>query len=237
MEAGARDVLSLDDELNIGAIAELDPVVRAREYERVIGVEVPADAIAEDHAFWREVRAGSKRLVVWASGTNAKDRSGLLAVASEVAPSRPLSVIDVSRIPHTRPIVSVGSLSAEFLRGASLQNVEISVQQRELYREQWRTLAGEMQDLRILVDDELVSTEVSIFDALILETLGEGAWKSTLWVATDVLNYFYDSGLYQVDLELIVTRLGELIDGGLVVQQGGADDTLDARTLIRRHRT
>lgn len=237
MDAGVRDVLALDDELNIGSIAELDPVVRAREYERVIGIEVPADSIAEDRAFWREVREGSTRLLVWASDTNANDRSGLLALASAVAPSRELSVIDVSRIPHTRPIVSVGSLSAEFLGGASLQEVELGVQQRELYAEQWRTLTGEMKDLRILVDGELVSAEVAVFDALILDTLGEGAWKSILWVATDVLNYFYDRGVFQVGYELIVTRIVELMDAGLVARRGLPDDVLDAKTLIRRHRT
>jgi Protein of unknown function/Domain of unknown function (DUF1835) len=239
-DAGRNDeVLFFRDDLSCGPIDTVDLAGRVAWWSRYYGDDWETE-VAPLKAFWDRVATTDDRLVVWFGRHSALELAFFLAWADRLD-ERSYSIIDVTgvQVPSTdgssvlRPSRSCVSIMPPYhLRSLLGRERQVTAQQAEEAREQWRRLKAENAPFRIVTPGGLVSAPLDHFDPLLMERV-TGEWRKVARVVGDTMEY--NSEPYsQVGDIMLLARVMALIGEGKLLAEGDPWDMHSCRVRLPR---
>ena len=156
---------------------------------------------------------------------------------------RPYSIIDVTglRLPSNRPDGSralsqptpaVSIMPPYQLRSLFGSEGQVTAQQAEKARRQWRQLREENAPFRVVTPAGLTSAPVDHFDSLLLERVTT-EWRKVARVIGDAMGLNSEPYLQTGDI-MLLSRVIALIDAGKLLAEGDPWDMHSCRVRLAR---
>jgi hypothetical protein len=233
-----EEVLFFRDDLSCGPIDSEDLAARVTWWTQFHG-DWETEA-APLKAFWDRVATTDDRLVVWFSRRSALELAFFLAWADRLE-ERPYSIIDVTglRLPSHRPDGSptlspptpaVSVLPQYQLRSLLGTERQVTDQEAEEARRQWRRLRAENAPFRVVTPTGLVSAPLDHFDPLLMEH-ATTEWRKVARVVGDMMGLNSDP-YFQVGDIMLLARVIALIDEGKLLADGDPWDMHSCRVRL-----
>lgn len=210
---GRRDwVLTMMDQRYFGPLAAEDPDGRGNWLNASWCETGWPELLREDFRLPEISRQRGPRLVAWYAPEQAAQFANFLWWLAQV---------DGVAV-HEMAVPELGfknvAAIAELLGGEQLLREE----RRTSLTETWARLRSEDALLRIMEDDRLVSADVDVFDALILDFV-PFAWERTIRVVGDTFSTICAETGHYFDDRFVCYRLRAMAQSGSVEWSGGED--------------
>jgi hypothetical protein len=233
-----EEVLFFRDDLSCGPIASEDVAVRVAWWMQFHG-DWETEA-APLKAFWERVATTDDRLVVWFGRYSALELAFFLAWADRLG-ERPYSIIDVTglRLPSNRPdgspafsppTFAVSIMPEYLLRSLLGSERQVTTQEAEEARRQWRRLKIENAPFRVVTPAGLVSAPVDHFDSLLMEGVAT-EWRKVARVIGDTMGLTSEP-YFQVGDIMLLARVTALIGEGKLLAEGDPWDMHSCRVRL-----
>jgi len=234
-----EEVLFFRDDLSCGPIDTDDLAVRVAWWTRFYGDDWETE-VAPLKAFWDRVVTTDDRLVVWFGRHSALELAFFLAWADRLG-DRSCSIVDVTgvQLPSNRPDGSpalspldsrVAIMPPHQLRSLLGSERQVTAQQVEEARQQWRRLKAENAPFRIVTSAGLVSAPLDHFDSLLMERV-TGEWRKVARVVGDTMGYNSEP-YWQVGDIMLLARVIALIGEGKLLADGDPWDMHSCRVRL-----
>jgi hypothetical protein len=231
-QAGRTDeVIALCDDLSFGPINPPEASLRTRWVETELGYDW-AEVGNKADTFWDSAFSGQRHRIVWTSRRSNQEYVGFLEFVWRLD-DIPCEFIDLTEVTLTRrdpkgkshaPAL-VGSLAlipADDIAENKLWDLaqNLTAEMRDAYRAKWANLRTENAALRVLdAALELVSAPISFFDQHLLSRT-ERRWLKAARIVAEVMASFWRDSRRQVGDLILASRLGVLVDSGLLEGKG-----------------
>lgn len=233
-----EEVLFFRDDLSCGPIDSEDQAARVAWWTRFHD-DWETEA-APLKAFWDRVATTDDRLVVWFGRHSALELAFFLAWADRLD-ERSYSIIDVTglRLPFHRPDGSPAlsqptpavSIMPEYqLRSLLGSERQVTPQEAEEARLQWRRLRAENAPFRVVTSVGLVSAPVDHFDPLLMERVTT-EWRMVARVIGDTMG-LNSEPYFQVGDIMLLARVIALIGEGKLLAEGYPWDMHSCRVRL-----
>jgi hypothetical protein len=232
-----EEVLFFRDDVSCGPIDTEDLAVRVAWWTRYYGDDWETE-VAPLKEFWDRVAATDDRLVVWFGRHSALEQAFFLAWADRLG-ERSYSIIDVTgvRLPSndgspalSPPTPCVSIMPPHQLRSLLGSERQVTAQQAEEARGQWRRLKAENAPFRIVTPAGLVSAPLDHFDPLLMER-ATGEWRKVARVVGDAMGYNSEP-YFQVGDIMLRARVIALIEEGKLLAEGDLWDMHSCRVRL-----